>query len=290
MNFFHLVQSMIHCLHDPHTWTCLGSQQARKAWQCCNSSLSNRKEGASQTLSRSLIYSFIVGSAMLRSKRTLSHATLTSHLECRSVNSDSFTETIYKYSIYIYIVCSFLFRAGPCWPYWHCWLSVLHNSLAHLFAISVGAASEQILVNFLLFRCSHANCEDGAWEAWSARSLELWEKCLLLEVLQICWNLLNLLWPSAKSYAAVGLKPFESGLVGVLRLLCKRNNVSKAPCWVLLRWVLRWFLPSHSPLQFAATQGVKSKNLPVSVVLPLATVFVFQKLFRNLCKFEEFAV
>lgn len=159
------------------------------------------------------------------------------------------SQKLYMNTVYIYIVCSFLFRAGPCWPYWHCWLSVLHNSLAHLFAISVGAASEQILVNFLLFRCSHANCEDGAWEAWSARSLELWEKCLLLEVLQICWNLLNLLWPSAKSYAAVGLKPFESGLVGVLRLLCKRNNVSKAPCWVLLRWVLRWFLQSHSQLQ-----------------------------------------
>lgn len=82
-----------------------------------------------------------------------------------------------------YIVCPSLFPAGPFWPYWHCWLSVLHNSLSHLFASSVGAASGQILVDFLLFRCSHANCEDGAWEAWSARSLELWEKRSPLEVL-----------------------------------------------------------------------------------------------------------
>ena len=66
-------------------------------------------------------------------------------------------------------------------------------------------------------RCSHSECEDGAWEEWSACGQDQ-------RMLAVKWLKRFLVLPQWHSLATE-----TAGLVSLLRLLCKGNHSQKAP-------------------------------------------------------------
>ena len=113
-------------------------------------------------------------------------------------------------------------------------------------------------------RCSHSDCEDGAWEEWPARAQD--QKTLAVKSLKRF-----LVLPQWHPFATE-----PAGLVSLLRLLCQRNHIQKAPplvsrCNTMVLLFFSCIIPAAKLFNACLLEGGKSENQRASAALLLET-------------------